>query len=232
MTNSMGNPYQRFHDIMDELIDSFDANKSAGFEARIRDGPKKVWMQTDEARSHLLYRMMCKLILMVAASSELPEQMIYEYFVKDPTEVFIKEEAHAAKKAKKKKCWLIWALSFSDNLLCKFLFEKVPKNLINQFQRDVVEGAFSAIGIGHDDKGLENALMRLMSLHRADGSGEVTTDDASNWDISTSRDGFMFAAMALFPALVGGAGDHDMMDVLPVRPHSTRRDFRDWPCLG
>ena len=90
------------------------------------------------------------------------------------------------------------------------MFEKVSKNLISQFQRDVEEGAFSEIGIGHDDKGLENALMRLMALHAKDGSGEVTTDDASNWDISTSRDGFMLAGMALFPALVSGATCRDV----------------------
>ena len=173
--------------------------------------------------------MVCKLILLVAAAPELqsatPEDMVYKYSVKDPTEVFIKEEAHSAKKAKTQKWRLIWALSFSDNLLCKFLFGLTSKNLIAQFQRDTAEGAFSAIGIGHDDKGLANALARLMALHREDGSGEVVTDDASNWDLSTSRDGFMFATMALFRALIGGAGDSNLMDV--KRPYNSCRDLWD-----
>ena len=67
------------------------------------------------------------------------------------------------------------------------------------------------MGIGHDDNGLRNALMRLMSLHRRDGSGEVTTDDASNWDVSTTRDGFMFAGMSLFPSLVNGSAVPDVI---------------------
>ena len=70
--------------------------------------------------------------------------MIYQYLVKDPTEVFIKEEAHSGKKVKTGKWRLIWALSFSDNLLCKFLYGPVSKNLIAQFQRDAHKGAFSA----------------------------------------------------------------------------------------
>ena len=225
----MDNPYRVFHDVMDDRISSFDMKKSTGFEARIREGPKRVWMDTTEGRSHLLYRTMCKLLLTIAASSELqsatPEEMIWKYYVRDPTEVFVKEEAHGPKKVRNGKWRLIWALSFSDNLLCKFLFDRVSKNLIRQFQRDSHEGAFSAIGIGHDDDGLTNALMRLMRLHYSDGSGKVTTDDASNWDVSTTRDGFMLAGMALFPAMVSGSPTPEVIQKLMfgfMCAHNTR----------
>ena len=117
----------------------------------------------------------------MAAADELqsatPQELVYKYLVKDPAEVFVKEEARSSKKKKNRKWRLIRALSFSDNLLCKLLFGPASKNLIAQFQRDTKEGSFSGIVIGHDDVGLENVLARLMAVHRAEGTGQVMTDD-------------------------------------------------------
>ena len=47
----LGNLFRRFHDVMDELIDSFDPT---GFEGRIRDGRKGAWMENAEARAQPL----------------------------------------------------------------------------------------------------------------------------------------------------------------------------------
>ena len=66
--NHVGNRFRTFHQVMDELIDSFDAHKSTRFEGRIRAGSKGVWMESAEARAHFLYRTVCKLILLVAAA--------------------------------------------------------------------------------------------------------------------------------------------------------------------
>ena len=91
----------------------------------------------------------------------------------------------------------------------------MSKNLISQFQRDSKESAFSGIGKGHDDVGLESVLHRLMAMQHADGGGHVTTDDASNWDLSTARDGFMLGGgMMLFQAMMGGTSHQPLVDVL------------------
>ena len=99
--------------------------------------------------------------------------MVYRYFVKDPTEVFVKDEAHSARKRKSRKRRLIWALSLSDNLICKLIFGHCAKNSISQFSRDVKESVYSGIAIGHDDAGLEKALQLLLAMHSQGSSGHV-----------------------------------------------------------
>ena len=211
LQNHSGNPFRTFHQVFDELMESFGGSKSTGFENRIR-------MASNEAGAHLMYRTICELLLTVAGADEIqsatPHELVYKFMVKDPTEVFVKEEAHSGKKQKSRKWRLTWALSFSDNLLWKLLFGPVSKNLIAQFQRDTKEGSFSEIGIGHDNDGLENVLSRLIAMHRVDGTGQVSsTDDASNWDLSTSRNGFMLGGIILFHAIVGGLTDDNLVDV-------------------
>ena len=50
-------------------------------------------------------------------------------------------------------------------------------------------------------------------MRRAGGSGQVMTDDASIWDLSTSRDWFMLGGMILFHAMVGGISEQGSIDV-------------------
>ena len=175
-------------------MESFDGSKPTGFENRIRSGLKNVWLQSDQARSHLMYRVVCKILLTVAAADELqaatPMDVVYKYMLKDPTEVFVKEEAHNSKKKRDKKWRLIRALSFSE---------------------DSKKSAFSGIGIGRDDVRLESVLSRLMAMHHADGGGHVTTDDVSNWDSSTTCDGFMLGGMTLFQAMMGAASHQPLL---------------------
>ena len=115
LQNHLGNPFRTFHQVFDELMESFDGSKSTGFENRIRPGHKSVWMATNEARAHLMYRTICKLLLTVAGADEIqsatPHELVYTFMVKDATEVFVKEEAHSGKKQKSRKWRLIWALS-------------------------------------------------------------------------------------------------------------------------
>ena len=84
---------------------------SRGFENRIRSRLKNVWLESDQARSDLMYRVVCKILLTIAAADELqaatPLDMVFKYMVKDPTEIFVKEEAPNAKKKRNKKWRLI-----------------------------------------------------------------------------------------------------------------------------
>ena len=96
------------------------------------------------------------ILLMVNAnelSSATPEEMIYKFLVRDPTEIFVKDEAHSAKKVKSNKWRLIWSLSFSDNVVCKLIWGYLAKNAVAQFQCDKPGTVHTGIGVGHHDEG-------------------------------------------------------------------------------
>ena len=163
-------------------------------------------METPHAKAHLYYRVMCKMILLMVNANELssatPEDMVYKYLVRDPTEIVVKDEAHSAKKLKTNKWRLIWSLSFSDNVICKLICGFVAKNAVAQFQCDDPGMVHTGIGVGHHDAGIKNLFEKIMALHGPRG-GEVTTDDASNWDLSASRDGFILGSMIGYRAAAG-----------------------------
>ena len=133
--------------------------------------------------------------------------MVFTYLVRDPTEIFIKDEAHAKKKRVNRKWRLIWSLSFSDNIICKLIWNFTSKNAINRFQYGEDGEVHTGIGVGHHDDGLDNLFHKITALRK--GRGLVSTDDASNWDLSTTRDGFLFGAMIAFRSAAGGIQDPD-----------------------
>ena len=200
-----------FKRLFEDVVEGFDKTKSTGFESRIRSGPKDVWMEDPTALAHLYYRVVCKMVLMITLSNELstatPEEMIFTYLVRDPTEVFIKDEAHAKKKRDKRKWRLIWSLSFSDNVLCKLIWGFTSKNAITRFQFGEDGEIHTGIGVGHHNEGIDNLFNKICALCK--GRGSVSTDDASNWDLSTTRDGFVFGAMIAFRSAAGGIQDTD-----------------------
>ena len=92
-------------------------------------------------------------------------------------------------------------------MLCKLLWKYGAKNSVAQFQADQTGKTgepHSGIGLGHRDAGLHNILEKLEALHTR-SFGNATTDDASNWDLSTTRDGFVLGSMLAFQAAVAGA---------------------------
>ena len=145
LPNVFQNPYRHFQQIFDQIIEGFDGTKSPRFEGRIREGLKSAWLETNTARSHLLYLVVCKLIPLATSCNEIQNALI---------EVFIKDEAHTPQKCLNKKWRLIWSLLFSDNVVCRMFL--LSKNCVAQFQEDIPGVCCTGIGVGHHDSGLEN----------------------------------------------------------------------------
>jgi len=181
-------------EIVDDYLASMDGTKSAGFSSRHRPGTKSVWAATREARDELVYLVMCRLALRTGIAESigfLSAADIVRFGLKDLETPHLKDEAHDPEKAKAERWRIIWGASIVDACTMEVTHHEQNKRDIADFQRGDL--SCSAVGMGHDDKGVSRLGSVFDNMSGA-GKKPLGFSDASGWDLSVCRDAFVFDA--------------------------------------
>jgi len=175
-------------DGFDQLYRSFD-DSSAGWTRRYRNLTKKSYVSgphRGELTRIAVARILLRCTMWHRIPSMTPEEMVW-LGLRDPTDVFVKDEPHTADKARREMWRLIWNVSLVDSI-CQAYFNR---ELNLQQNRDYQGGhpVPHTCGMGHHDDGIK----RLgEAIEAAFPDGVVCSSDASGWDMSVSRDGLIF----------------------------------------
>lgn len=176
-----------------------DSDTSTGYSARYMPGSKQKWKE-GTGPDWLLYLVSCRLALCAAAGDRIHQcsaQDLVEWGMKDPLELFTKEEAHKPKKVEEKSWRLIWNVSLLDNCMTYVAHNTQNKADIAEYQTNLDFRA-QALGLGHHDDGIVrigHLFDNLLQICREEGLEEKITDqDASGWDLSVNADQFYMDA--------------------------------------
>jgi len=184
---------ENFNFQFDAVVDGFDPSKSSGFSAKRIAGSKGAWV-TGEPRELLKYLVKFRMALRMADAHLLgtmsPQEAVSRGLV-DPRCVFVKNEAHNAKKLAEKRWRLIWIPSIVDSVCQGILHSKQNKLSIRSYQEGCQNRTLG--GLGHHDEGLARVGAVLDWLSDG-GSCQLNDEDASGWDLSVSRDAIMYDA--------------------------------------
>jgi len=147
---------------------------------------------------------MCRILLRASVLHLLPTMSPAEMYIlglADPKQIVVKDEPHPERKSKSLKWRLIWVASTVDSVCQGLVHHTQNKCEIEAYQ----SGRFSlsAIGLGHDDHGVELFCNYLFHHH---GDGPISSSDASAWDLSVNRD-VLVADTKVRIALSTGAAD-------------------------
>jgi len=183
---------QDYNDFLDQIYNSFDGERSAGWSSCYIKGVKKVWLQDPNKRLILSELATCRHILRYVASPVMgfmrPMEMV-AFGLKDPAILFTKKEAHSATKALEKTWRQIWACSLLDSVVQLMTHFGQNKADIAAFAEGSLKS--QAIGMGHHDEGISHFGKLLDWLG---STGKVRDRDARGWDLSVPRDGIVLDA--------------------------------------
>jgi hypothetical protein len=183
---------------VDQVVDSLDGTKSAGWSSLYRTGQKSTW-QTCSGKETLANLTKMRIILRLAWGKEAMDAMtpleLYENCLSDPRWAHLKFEPHDEGKSKEGRWRIIWAVSVLDSMVTAMTSRHQDKTDKRIYQ----EGDFPtyhSIGMGHHDEGNENFSKTLERIIAASQSpdcahtvGEYTIqdEDARGWDLSVQR---------------------------------------------
>jgi len=134
-------------------------------------------------------RLLARASMMDSLSSMTPEEMVH-LGLRDPVELFVKEEPHNKKKTASSTWRLICNISLADCLVQAYLGDGINKQQIKDYQAGQVVS--HTCGMGHHDEGVDRLGSHIENLFP---NGRVVSTDASGWDMSVSRDAIMADAM-------------------------------------
>lgn len=175
---------------LEKIFAGFD-DTSSGWTRRWRNLSKKSFVAKHAvALAQLGFgRLLARATMLGDLSSMTPEEMVH-YGLRDPVELFVKEEGHSEKKASTETWRLIFNVSLADCLVEAYLGNDLNKQQIRDYQSGAVVS--HTCGMGHHDDGISRLGAHIENLFP---SGRVVSTDASGWDMSVSRDSIMADAM-------------------------------------
>lgn len=182
-----------FAEGIDLYLDGCDATKSTGWSARYLPGPKGAW-KTAHGRNLLAYLVQARLALQMACATEIHKysaEACVELGLRDPEEVFVKDEAHGPEKVQSERWRLIWICSIVDASVQDLLHHAQNKEDITAFQRGTL--TTQGVGMGHHDIGVQQTGRVFDMLSKA-GTQMLHCSDASGWDLSVCADAIYFDA--------------------------------------
>jgi len=175
---------------IDSYLDSMDSTKSAGWSSRYLPGTKGSWREQPELTKYLV---MCRLALRIAEGENLhkigAEDMV-RYGFRDPEDVAVKDEGNGARKRQTGRWRMIWITSIIDSICQDVMHHDQNKADINAYSTGGL--AHQAVGLGHDDGGIQKIGRLLEQLSR--GTESIHSSDIEAWDFSVPRDAIYFDA--------------------------------------
>lgn len=171
---------------LEKVFASFDET-SSGWTRRYRNLNKKTYVAKHAvALAQLGFgRLLARASMLDSLSSMTPEEMVH-YGLRDPVELFVKEECHNQKKTSTSTWRLICNISLADCLVQAYLGNGLNKQQIRDYQTGRVVS--HTCGMGHHDEGIDRLGSHIENLFP---NGRVVSTDASGWDMSVSRDAIM-----------------------------------------
>lgn len=171
------------------IYDSMDGTKSSGFDSLLKPGAKAAWLNTEEGRKSLSYRVVCRMALIVSLGSNniatmSPMECVYS-LIADPCQLGTKDEAHSESKAKRKAWRQIWIPSLTAAVCLMLMTYDSCKADISAYDDGTLHSV--GIGCGHHDAGIVR-LGRLIEHISGPNREPVEGQDASGWDLSVCRD--------------------------------------------
>lgn len=175
--------------------------KSAGWSAHVKSGPKRAWYEVDEDWAETLTIAVLRLLKIATLGHRVvgimsPAECI-AHGIKDPETCFGKNELVTWKKDSLDLLRTIWPNSVIDNLVLSIMHVSMNKAQIVAYQEGNCESLFC--GVGHHDAGLEH-LTQVFDKITADksfnGTGRIRSIDNSFYDLSITRDAQMAACGA------------------------------------
>ena len=171
---------------MEKIFAGFD-DTSSGWTRRYRNLSKRTYVAKHAvALAQLGFgRLLARASMLGSLSSMTPEEMVH-LGLRDPVELFVKEEGHSEKKAATETWRLICNVSLADCLVEAYLGNDLNKQQIRDYQAGAVVS--HTCGMGHHDEGIDRLGSHIENLFP---NGRVVSTDASGWDMSVSRDAIM-----------------------------------------
>jgi len=171
---------------LEKIFAGFD-DTSSGWTRRYRNLSKKTFVAKHAvALAQLGFgRLLARASCLDTLPSMTPEEMVH-LGLRDPVELFVKDEGHAEKKATTETWRLICNISLADCLVEAYLGNDLNKQQIRDYQGGAVVS--HTCGMGHHDEGIDRLGQHIENLFP---NGRVVSTDASGWDMSVSRDAIM-----------------------------------------
>jgi len=173
-------------------------DKSSGFSAHYKDGPKEPWM-TPEGKPVLLAIAMYRIMMMIALGPRVVGQMSPEecvvYGISCPKTVFGKDELVKIAKDDKGLVRMIWPSSIIQNFVLALLTQKWNKACISAYQEGICQCLFT--GIGHHDEGLallSETVEKILDDPNDGGKAGGVVKDCESYDFTIARDAQMTCA--------------------------------------
>lgn len=171
---------------VEQIFAGFD-DTSAGWTRRYRNHTKKGWVKKHAVQLCQLGfgRLLARASCLDSLPSMTPEEMVH-LGLRDPVELFVKEEGHTEKKVRTETWRLICNISLGDCMVQAYLNHGMNKQQIRDYQSGAVVS--HTCGMGHHDEGIQRLGSHIENLFP---NGRVVSTDASGWDMSVSRDAIM-----------------------------------------
>ena len=175
---------------LEKVFASFD-DTSSGWTRRYRNLSKRNYVAKHAVQLAQLGfgRLLARASMLDSLPSMTPEEMVY-LGLRDPVELFVKEEPHNEKKKTTETWRLICNISLADCVAQAYLGDGLNKQQIRDYQTGFLVS--HTCGMGHHDEGIQRLGEHIEKLFP---NGRVVSTDASGWDMSVSRDAIMADAM-------------------------------------
>jgi len=192
--------FGQLKDTISNIINSMDPDKSAGFSAHYKSGPKEVWIGPDQTAllSIAIYRILLILCLgPVAIGNMSPEEHVF-YGTSDCVTMFGKDELNKRKKVDSGLLRLIWPAAIIKNFVTAIMTQMFNKQCISAYQDGECTKLFT--GVGHSDEGLKHMseVIKKILTDPADG-GRVggSNKDCEAYDLTVTRDSQMMCCSVI-----------------------------------
>lgn len=185
---------------MENIIQSMDPDKSAGFSAHYKSGPKEVWIGPDQTAllSIAIYRLLLIIALgPVAMGNMSPEEHVF-YGTSDCVTMFGKDELNKRKKVDSGLLRLIWPAAIIKNFVTALLTQMFNKECIAAYQDGECTKLFT--GVGHSDPGLKHmteTIKKILTDPADGGRAGGSNKDCEAYDLTVTRDSQMMCCSVI-----------------------------------